>query len=63
MADVINLRQARKRKAREQDQKRAAENRVNHGLTKASRALDKAARDLASKRLDSLKRDSDRTDR
>lgn len=40
MADVFNLRQARKAKARADAAKTAAENRARHGRTKAERARD-----------------------
>jgi hypothetical protein len=56
-ADIINLRQARKRKAREDRQAEAEQNRQLHGETKASKSLrkrkaDKAATDLAAHRRD-----------
>lgn len=38
MADVINLRKARKAKARSEAEARAIENRILHGLTKGEKA-------------------------
>jgi Domain of unknown function (DUF4169) len=57
MADVINLRTARKQAARRQKEARAAQNRVIHGRSKAERALDearsrKAHQDLEAHRTD-----------
>jgi hypothetical protein len=58
MADVINLRTARKRARREQDAQRADANRLAHGQPKHVRALEaqkqaKAERDLDRHRIDS----------
>jgi hypothetical protein len=39
MAEIINLRTARKRANRRREKKRAAEARVSHGMSKADRAL------------------------
>jgi hypothetical protein len=57
MAEIINLRRARKRMMRRQDAQRAAENRVTHGRSKAERGLERARsaktrRDLAQHRID-----------
>jgi hypothetical protein len=57
MADPVNLNRIRKRRAREDDQKIAAENRIRFGRTKAERdkarrESEKAAKDLAGKRID-----------
>ncbi len=51
-ADIINLRQARKSKARNEKEKRADQNRVTHGLSKAEKNLSKALNEQAGKRLD-----------
>lgn len=48
MTNVINLRQARKAKARREKSQKAEENRVLHGLTKAEKQ--KLARDKARDR-------------
>jgi len=39
MAEIVNLRRARKQARRQRDEKRAAEARVSHGMSKADRAL------------------------
>ncbi len=60
MADVINLRLVRKRKARVEKDEQAAGNRVKFGQTKAERKKREAVENLAAKRLDGHKRDLDR---
>ena len=57
MAEIINLRQARKQKARADKEARAEQNRITFGRTKAEKELTKAEQDLARSRLDSHKRD------
>jgi uncharacterized protein DUF4169 len=57
MAEIINLRQARKQKARAEKEARADENRVAFGRTKAEKSLTQAEQDLAKSRLDQHKRD------
>lgn len=57
MADVVNLNQYRKQRARRAHQKRAAENRNRFGRSKpeqekARHEAEKAAKDLDNKRLD-----------
>ena len=57
MADVVNLSQYRKQRARRDSQKRAAENRSRFGRSKQDqettrREAEKAAKDLDNKRLD-----------
>ncbi|WP_420383318.1 DUF4169 family protein [Novosphingobium sp.] len=57
MADVINLRQARKALARRSAAERAAENRARHGRTRAERTAqttesERAARLLAAHQID-----------
>ena len=57
MADLINLRRARKAKARAEKDKQAEANRVAHGVAKAARKLaeakaEKAARELAAHKLE-----------
>ncbi|MFL5158344.1 MAG: DUF4169 family protein [Microvirga sp.] len=59
MAEIINLRQARKQKARAEKEARANENRVAFGRTKAEKNLSQAEQDLAKNRLDSHKRNDD----
>ncbi len=57
MADIVNLRTARKRKARDAKDALAAENRVKFGRTKAEKDLNKAKAALETKRIDAHKRD------
>ena len=61
MAEIINLRQARKNKARAEKEARADENRLAFGRTKAEKNLTKARQDLAKNRLDQHKRDDNET--
>lgn len=62
MADIINLRRARKRKQREQAAAQAAENRVRFGLTPAQRRLNDAQAELERRRLELLRLTPDATD-
>ena len=57
MAEVINLRRARKAKARKTAESQAAENRRVHGLSKAEKTLEAARRKLAAEQLDSARLD------
>lgn len=57
MADLINLRQARKDKARAEKEAAAKANRAVHGRTKAEKALKKAKAEKTARDLDSHKRD------
>ncbi len=59
MAEVINLRRARKGKARAGKEKTAGENRVRFGRTKAEKAAARAEQERAAHRLDQLKRERD----
>ena len=52
MTRPINLRQARKRKARDDEAKQAEANRVARGAPKAVRALEAARRARLAKRVD-----------
>ncbi len=56
MGEVVNLRMARKAKARTEREKTAADNRVAHGLGKAERRLAEAERRLAEARIDAHRR-------
>ena len=58
MTKPINLRQARKRKAREDKAKQAEANRLAHGTPKAVRDLAAARRDKRVKQVDGHKRQS-----
>jgi hypothetical protein len=51
MAEIVNLRTARKRAKRQQHDARAAVNRLEHGRSKSERALTKATNDKASQDL------------
>lgn len=57
MSEIVNLRQARKRKARADKDAQAAENRVKFGRTKAQKAEDAARADKARSELDGHKRE------
>ncbi len=59
MADVVNLRQARKAKARSEKEQKAAENRVMFGRTKGERKLDQAEKSRASRALTQKKMTSE----
>ena len=57
MADIVNLNQYRKRRARREVEIAAGENRVRHGRSKVDRQKErreneKVAKDLDDKRLD-----------
>ncbi|MEQ1498482.1 MAG: DUF4169 family protein [Novosphingobium sp.] len=55
MAEIVNLRRARKAKARTQAAKTADTNRARHGLTKAERVRAKAEAERTERALDGLK--------
>jgi hypothetical protein len=57
MTKPINLRQARKRKARAEKDKQADANRIAHGTPKAVRDLAAARRDQQAKRVDGHRRE------
>jgi hypothetical protein len=57
MAEIVNLRQARKRKARSDKEAKAAENRAVFGRTKVARDLGEATNSLNARQLDAHKRD------
>ena len=52
MGDVVNLRQFKKRAARDQSEKEAAANRARFGRTKSERLLDKRRTGRAEDLLD-----------
>ena len=52
MADVVNLRQARKQKLRADRAQQAAENRAKHGRTKGEKARDEADAARVRRQLD-----------
>lgn len=61
MAEIINLRKARKVKARAEKEAEAAENRAAHGRTKAEKAVGAAQKELTDRTLDAHRRDDDPT--
>jgi hypothetical protein len=52
MAEIVNLRNARKRVVRRQREDSAARNRLAHGMSKVERALAEAQGDQARRKLD-----------
>ncbi len=52
MADIVNLRQARKRRARADKDRQAAENRTRHGRTAGEKERDADAEQRARRLLD-----------
>ena len=58
MAEVVNLRQARKRKARDEKEAAAQVNRAAFGRTKSEKELNKAKLALEKKALDEHKREN-----
>lgn len=52
MAEIINLRRARKQRARQDADQQAQQNRITFGRTKAERQLTEAERDKAARTLD-----------
>lgn len=59
MAEIVNLRQMRKQKARQDKEKTADANRLKFGRTKAERQQTKAEAELDAKKLDQQKLDKD----
>ncbi|KPF53818.1 hypothetical protein ABIC78_002177 [Novosphingobium sp. 1529] len=59
MAQVINLRQARKARDRQAAQAQAAANRARFGRTKAEKAADLAREEQARRQLDGHRLDHD----
>ena len=57
MAEVINLRQARKQKARIEKEHKAAENRAQYGRSKHEKAVTRALKAQVEKALDQGKRE------
>ena len=57
MAEIVNLRRARKAKARDTKAKEADSNRTKHGVAKPLRDLAKARADKDSKTIDAHKLD------
>jgi hypothetical protein len=59
MGDVVNLRKARKLAGRREHEKRATENRLAHGRSKAERTLEKTRRENADRLVQQHKLTSD----
>jgi hypothetical protein len=59
MGDVINLNKWKKKKAREEKEKRAQENRLRNGVSSAERRLGDKKKQLADKQLDGHKLESE----
>ena len=57
MAEIINLRKARKAKARAAKEAEAAANRAKFGRPKTERSQSEAAKDLLDHKLDAHRRD------
>lgn len=63
MAELVNLRRARKQRERDANRKSAEANRLAFGRTKAERQLTEARNALAEKRIEGHRREgSDRDD-
>ncbi|GAB6053346.1 hypothetical protein JCM17960_21660 [Magnetospira thiophila] len=58
MTEIINLRQARKQKARAEKEDKAAANRVRFGRTKGQKKADSLDRLKASRNLDGKQRET-----
>lgn len=59
MAEIVNLRRARKDKARRQRESEADANRRRFGRTRAEKAADKDAQERATREIDGKKIDRD----
>jgi hypothetical protein len=57
MAEIINLRKARKKKARAVKEAEAVENRAKFGRPKEERSQSEAAKDLLDRKLDAHRRE------
>lgn len=58
MAEIVNLRLARKRKQREEKAVQAGNNRLLYGISKTKRQLSKAEREKQSRNLDAHRRET-----
>jgi hypothetical protein len=59
--DIVNLRRARKAKARSEREKTAADNRAAFGRSKAEKQLTKAEHERAARTIDAHRRELDKT--
>lgn len=62
MGDIVNLRTARKRKAREQDAKVAEQNRILHGRSRAQKLAESIASERAVAQLEGHRLDDNGKD-
>lgn len=62
MGDIVNLRTARKRKAREQDAKVAEQNRILHGRSRAQKLAESIASERAVTQLEGHRLDDNGKD-
>lgn len=62
MADIINLRTARKQAERQKNEKQAEANRLAHGISRKDRARADASREAADRLLDGHRRDDSSND-
>ena len=62
MAEIINLRRARKGKARAEKNKAAEANRIAHGTPKALKKLEQAKAEQVKARLSAHRLEKDETD-
>ncbi len=58
-AEIVNLRRARKARARADKEDRAAENRRRHGRSKAEKQAESIERERAERRIESHRREPD----
>ncbi len=56
-AEIVNLRRARKSRARAEKEEQAAENRRRHGLSKAEKQAERAERDQADRHIEGHRRE------
>lgn len=59
MADIVNLRMARKARARSRAQEDAAQNRAKHGRTKVEKRQNEAEAAKVARLLDGARREQD----
>ena len=52
MGDLVNLRRARKDRARTEADRKAQANRISFGRTKTEKSLTRAEQDIAQRRID-----------
>lgn len=58
MGEIVNLRRARKAMERRKDEKRAEENRLRFGLSKAEKTLAEKTNQLAERRIEGHRLDA-----